>query len=192
MHPRARLHLARYVAATGAAVALLLAPAFPGSSAGAAVPRCKRAGSQFEPGSLARIRWKTKCLIDRTRVRRGLSRLRHSRALRRSAKAHGLDMVRRAYFSHSSPDRSSLTTRIARSGYLSSARGWAVGENLGCVPEAGRPGLSVFRAWMRSPAHRRLILNPVYSEVGLSIVRGAPAPYRGRALTFVLHVGRRR
>ena len=192
MQLHVRLHLTRSTLAIAAALAMLAGLAVAPAGAGAAVPRCKHAGSQFEPGSLGRIRWKTKCLIDRARVRRGLSRLRYRRGLRLSAKAHARDMVHRAYFSHSTPDRSSLTTRIARTGYLSSARGWAVGENLGWLREPSRPALSMLRGWMRSPPHRHLILNPVYSDVGLWVVRGAPSAYRGRALTFVLHVGRRR
>ena len=68
-------------------------------------------------------------------------------------------MVRRDPFSHTSLSEASFVDRIRRSGYLSGASAWMVGENL-AWPAGSRstPGKTV-RAWMRSAGHDRSMLS---------------------------------
>ena len=64
-------------------------------------------------------------LLNEIRVQNHLPALKLSAPLRNAARAHSLDMLRRGYFSHNSPEETA-TARIAR--YL---RGAEISENIG-------------------------------------------------------------
>jgi uncharacterized protein YkwD len=186
-----RTRLGRPVATLAAALVVGFGLAWTSPETAEAVGPCANAGSQFEPGSLPRMRWKVRCLLNRERARRGLARLHYSRLLRLSANAHGLDMVRHRYFSHRGAGGRTLGARVARAGYRAGARRWIVGENLGWLTERQSLERTMVRLWMASPPHRHVILNPRYRDFGLSVIAGAPDPSRARAMTFVLQLGRR-
>jgi uncharacterized protein YkwD len=153
---------------------------------------CAGAGSQFERGSVARLRWRTKCFLNRVRAGHGLPRLRYNKRLRRSARSHARDMVRRRYFAHQSLSGGTLSNRVRRTGYMRRASRWSVGEVLAWRSLGSDPARRAVRAWLRSPGHRALLLSPKFRELGISVVRGVPKrSYRGKGLTFVTHFGRR-
>jgi uncharacterized protein YkwD len=100
-------------------------------------------------------------------------------------------MVLRSFFSHVAPGGIGLADRVLRSGYLSGARRWTVGENLGYAYGASNTPKSIVGAWMRSTPHRQNILEGKFREVGLGVVQGVPGnPNRGATFTTVF--GRRR
>jgi uncharacterized protein YkwD len=106
------------------------------------------------------------CLIDETRARYALPSLAQSPALSRSAIDKGSDLLRCNEFSHTACGRE-FTYWIGESGYMT-AECWRVGENLAWgVDEEGTVG-SIFRAWMRSPAHRANILGD-FEETGIDL-----------------------
>lgn len=76
-------------------------------------------------------------------------------------------MARRRYFAHTTPGGTTPWTRIARSGYPRAA----LAENIA----AGQPNAdAVVRGWLRSPAHRRNILDCGYRAVGVGLATGGP------------------
>ena len=106
------------------------------------------------------------CLIGEARERYGLPPLTQSETLRQTAIQKGSDLLRCNEFSHTACGRP-FTYWIEESGYMS-AECWRVGENLAWgVEEEGTVG-SIFRAWMRSPAHRANILGD-FEETGIDL-----------------------
>ena len=65
---------------------------------------------------------------------------------------------------HTLPNGEGFTVRLRRAGYYGAA-----GENLA----GGAPTLaSAIDGWMRSPSHRRTMVNPDYVKFGISVTRG--------------------
>ena len=135
---------------------------------------CDAATARMGTASESQITRATLCLLNRERGRRGLPRLRLNDKLSLAADRHSRDMVRRGFFSHDSLGGGSFVDRIRRTGYLSSARSWSVGENLAWgTGNRGTPE-QILSAWMRSPGHRANILSSRFREVGIGVHGGAP------------------
>ena len=71
------------------------------------------------------------CLLNKTRRAHGLRRLRANNRLLKAAERHSKSMVVRGYFSHVEPGGVGSIDRVRRTGYLSGARSWTCGENIG-------------------------------------------------------------
>ena len=130
-------------------------------------------------------------LIAAERARHGLPALRTDAALGRAALGHARDMVRRDYFSHTSPDGARCGDRSRRAGYrIAGCRSWAVGEVIAWGTSSLGSPEAVFKGWMGSPEHRAAILGGRWRDVGVSCVEGT---YRGVSGSFVYTVdfGRR-
>ncbi|MDO8622503.1 MAG: CAP domain-containing protein, partial [bacterium] len=107
--------------------------------------------------------------------------LRADPRLQRSATAKTTDMAAREYFGHRSPDGRGPESFVAAAGYP-----YAVaGENLAIGfsdPDA------VIAAWRASPTHKRNLVDPDYTDIGVSVHAGT---FHGVATTFVAqHFGR--
>ena len=115
----------------------------------------------------------TLCLINQVRTERGMHRLRFDRRLGSAALRHSRDMAAHHYFSHTSRSGLSAADRIAKTGWLRGREHWMIGENLAwhVAPAAPR---SIVRAWLRSPAHRHILLEPLFRVVGIGVARGTP------------------
>ena len=112
--------------------------------------------------------------------------LRFSAKLAAAARHHSSDMAKRGYFSHSSANGASFSRRIARFYPMGGSRYWAVGENLlWSSPDVDAAG--AIDMWVKSPAHRKIMLTAKWREVGLSAVHVASAPgtFGGREVTIV-------
>lgn len=84
-----------------------------------------------------------------------------------AARAHSRDMAKRSYFSHTSKDGTSFSTRISQTGY----RWHAVGENIA----AGYPSASeVVKGWLGSPGHCENIMSASYTQLGVGYATGGP------------------
>ncbi|MCA9973382.1 MAG: CAP domain-containing protein, partial [Anaerolineales bacterium] len=89
------------------------------------------------------------------------------------ARGHALDMLRRQYVDHVSPDGLGAARRLDRFGitYL------ACGENIGAVygpASHGQQGIvEIHRAFMNQPrsftSHRGNLLNPLWTHVGIGV-----------------------
>jgi uncharacterized protein YkwD len=116
--------------------------------------------------------------VNRARGRRGVRPLRHSSALRRTARRHSLQMLRFDFIAHRSVDGTPMGRRVGRA--VSARR---VGETIAHVsPRGSRRASRILRAWMASPSHRRQILSRRYARAGVGGRSGALA---GRPATVV-------
>ena len=101
-------------------------------------------------------------LTNEARKDAGLKPLRSSYQLGVSAQEYAEDLATQNFFSHQGKDGSTLSTRVAATGYDFAA----AGEN---IAAGQRTAKTVFDAWMRSDGHRKNILAADYTEVGFGL-----------------------
>jgi uncharacterized protein YkwD len=98
-----------------------------------------------------------------------------TKRLRRLAKHHTLDMLRHDSFSHDG-DRTTFAQRIrARVHYRK------VGETLALMPRSTNAH-RVVAAWLQSPGHRAVLLDPAYRRIGVCGTGGS----MGRRSSFAV------
>ena len=133
------------------------------------------------------------CELNLARAEAGRGALRARPPLERAATGHAADMVERGYFAHDSPGGANAADRARRAGYLRGAEHWRIGEILIWTRGVPLTGAAAVRAWLGSPAHRRLLLHPRYDDVGVGIAAGAPLgdPATQPATTIAVSFGRR-
>ena len=130
-------------------------------------------------------------LINHARAKRSLHRLRMVTTLERASRAHSREMLRRGYFGHNSYNGESVGARLIRFGYKTSGcTSWTVGECIAYGRGTYGSPKRVFAAWMKSPAHRVIILTKAFRNAGIGRAKGT---YRGTSGTifFTLDCGRR-
>jgi uncharacterized protein YkwD len=106
-------------------------------------------------------------LMNEKRVAAGIAPLAWSPEVAAAAQAHADDCQRRGWGSHEGSDGARIRTRLARAGY--NAR-WA-GENWANMQS---PQVAFAFWWNEPPGadpHRSNILNPMYRDVGIGIVK---------------------
>ena len=107
-----------------------------------------------------------------------LAALERNVVLDRAARAQSAGMALSRYFDHqSSLDSSHPADRVSASDYP-----WRmVGENIA----AGQPTpATVVDAWLRSPGHCKNIMNPDYTQIGLSFVQRPSSSSQAQARNF--------
>jgi uncharacterized protein YkwD len=113
-----------------------------------------------------------------------LARLTISPQLTRAGQQHARELALRGFFSHDWSDGSPFGTWIRRFYPPAGTRTWSAGENL----LWSTPDLSAQRAleiWLASPAHRRILLDKRWRQVGLGVVQAENAPgyFGGQTVT---------
>jgi uncharacterized protein YkwD len=94
------------------------------------------------------------------RARHGLAPLAADDRLAAAALGHAIDLARRDYFAHETPEGRTLRHRTDAAGYPAQS---AVGENIAY----GHPtAAAVVAAWEASEGHRRNLLNPAFRAMG--------------------------
>jgi len=173
-----------------AAIAAAAALALPGA---AAASSCAGDGITPTTDNLASVRHATLCLLNHERTMRGLGRLHESAKLRSAAQAYSWSMVRHDFFNHVSPSGSTLLSRVRSTAYLSSARGWVLGENIAWGSGYLATPANTVKAWMHSAGHKHIILTGRFTEIGIGIAPGAPIqlPSDMRAATYTTDFGTR-
>jgi uncharacterized protein YkwD len=126
-----------------------------------------------------------RCMTDFARRQVGLDGLAEAEALDASAHEKTLDVLRCDSFSHFACGRE-FTYWMRETGYLA-ATCWRAGENLAWGTGAEGTVRAIFRAWMRSPAHRRNILGS-YSQIGVGVEVGT-LDGRAKAHVWTQHFG---
>ncbi len=130
-------------------------------------------------------------LINQERKSRGLAAVKMARPLDRAALAHSRDMIARDYFSHSSLAGASVAARARKAGYSTSGCSrWSVGEVIALGSGSRGKAKSVFKAWMRSSGHRKVILKKSWRDVGIGCARGTYKGVRG-VVIYTVDFGRR-
>lgn len=126
-----------------------------------------------------------RCMTDFARERAGLGDLSDAQELDLSARAKQEDILRCDNFSHFACGRE-FTYWMRETGYIA-ATCWRAGENLAWGTGAYGAVRAIFKAWMRSPGHRRNILGS-YSQLGVSVGVGTLAGNAG-AHVWTQHFG---
>jgi uncharacterized protein YkwD len=160
--------------------------------AGAQAGDC--ANTQLRPNrnNLDAVRQAVLCLHNRERSRNGLPSLRENAKLRGAAARHSGNMVAAHFFDHTSPGGGTMVDRIRQTGYLSSAHGWSVGENIAWATGRLATAAEITDVWMRSPGHRANILRGQFREIGIGIEIGVPVRGRRSGATYTADFGFRR
>lgn len=126
--------------------------------------------------------------VNKERVKYNLQPLKRSEKLTLIARAHSKDMVKRNYTSHDTPEGIGPDERAKRAGFNIVKKKknviiTGVGENIfeeqNVIREDGveRPFLEsmdkttkkAVEGWMKSPGHRKNILNPEYTITGVGV-----------------------
>jgi uncharacterized protein YkwD len=130
-----------------------------------------------------------RCLVAAERAAHGLAPWRADHKLALAARRHARDMVRRRYFDHNSPEGRNVVRRVGRTGYYRHCMPCSVGENLHWGRGPGTRPAAIVRSWMRSPAHRRVLMSRRFKEVGIGLARGTPRRHVRSAMTTTLVAG---
>jgi uncharacterized protein YkwD len=157
--------------------ALTAAPSTPPPPAAPAAPPATCANTDLVPNSsnLDQVGTATMCLVNQQRAQAGLAPLTGEMHLQIAADQHSLDMVVANYFSHTTPSGEPFSTRLLASGYVPADTAYALGENIAWGTGSLSTPASIVTAWMNSPEHRANILDPQYTQTGMSIVPAVPA-----------------
>ena len=102
-------------------------------------------------------------LVNTKRISVGCAELKWDSRVAAIALDHSADMVSRHFLSHTNPDNKGPSERLQESnlGFSSAA------ENLVCYAKTAR---EAFDAWLRSPEHRRNMLDSRFSRHGVGRV----------------------
>jgi uncharacterized protein YkwD len=105
-------------------------------------------------------------IVNAARIVEGSPPLVLDPQLNTAAQAHAQDMLARTYYSHESPEGSLPRRRVTAAGVSSDL----IGENLA----AGQTSVeNVMEAWLHSSDHRRNILDPRFTHLGVGIAVGS-------------------
>lgn len=115
-------------------------------------------------------------LANGDRTQNGVGELKVNPVLVAAAQAKANDMAEKGYFAHISPDGVDPWHWFKQVGYNFTY----AGENLAIDFSDSS---DVNTAWMNSPEHRKNLLNPKFTEIGIATAQGM---YEGRETTFVV------
>jgi uncharacterized protein YkwD len=151
-------------------------PAAPPAAPAAAVPvTCADTSLIPTAGNVSRVAAATLCLVNQQRAAAGRTPLRANAALDASASQYSLDMVAGNFLSHVSPSGAGPLDRVEASGYLSSANGYWIAENIAASIGADAAPDATVALWMSSPAVRANIISPDYTDTGIGVAPAVPA-----------------
>ncbi|WP_153732495.1 CAP domain-containing protein [Sporosarcina obsidiansis] len=116
-----------------------------------------------QPATDANVSAVEQAVLDLTnaeRAKAGLKPLQFDTALQKSAKQKSADMAKNNYFSHTSPTYGSPFDQMKMNGitYRAAAENIAMGQ---------RTAQEVVTAWMNSEGHRKNILTPGFTHIGI-------------------------
>jgi len=120
-------------------------------------------------------------LVELTNEKReslGLNSLENNEVLQEAAYLKAQDMIENGYFSHESPSGISPWRWFEKAGYNYRA----AGENLGI---GFLDSEEIYRAWYDSPSHRENLLNPLYKDIGIAVLKG---DFHGSETTIVVQL----
>lgn len=184
MNPRRLLPATATVVALIALVAAQGAVAVPTASLVASAKACP--GSRSVDLTPAEQRAALVCLINYARGITGLHRVQESRSLSRVARAKGRDIVLCREFSHTACGKP-VFAKFRSLGY----RYRLVGENLYVAQRPTGTARDAFVAWLGSPAHRRVLFLPRFSDAGVALFPLAQFQGARHVRLWVLQLARR-
>jgi uncharacterized protein YkwD len=126
-------------------------------------------GQRQEAQTETRIEEEIFRIVNRTRHSKGLSPLHESPRLRSLARRHSQDMATRDFFAHIDPEGHDVLERLRAEGLEDFT---AVGENIFTGQKGEVPALLVVQTWLKSPGHRKNLLDPRYTLGGVGVAVG--------------------
>jgi uncharacterized protein YkwD len=105
--------------------------------------------------------------VNQVRAQYELNPLRGSTELAAVARAHALDMAKRGYLSHESPEGQNPLERTTAAGVTGFR---LLAENIGSSTVGGDRIESIVSGWMGSHDHRENVLNPAFNTAGVAVV----------------------
>jgi uncharacterized protein YkwD len=134
--------------------------------------------------------------VNEQRAKYGLAQLRLNSKLTAAAREHSTDMGARKYLEHDAPapNAEAWQARIIRCGYGNQGyRYWKAGENIYYGAGIWSSPVAVVDGWMKSKAHRAVILTKVFRDVGVGAVKvnDGYGSIDGTVWFFTLDLGRR-
>lgn len=129
-------------------------------------------GIASSTGDLERIRDRALELVNQTRQEHGLPQLELGVAANDAAQAHAEDMLKRSYYSHSSPEGETVRDRYVAAG---GSKWRLTAENIARCEDCNAPpeieiAERLHRGWMNSPGHRENILRHGLDVFGYGII----------------------
>jgi uncharacterized protein YkwD len=176
-------HFALVALAATVLAGVTAAPAYAGA--------CPFRDAYPEEASMSALEQATLCLVNRERRRRDLRALRPHAQLAQASLRHTLDMIVSKLFSHTSSNGSDFIDRIRRTGYMTGASRWWVGENIAYGYGSQSSPLEMVQSWMDSPDHRRNILDRRFRDIGVIVRPGVPEPDVDGGATYTTDFGKR-
>ncbi len=122
-------------------------------------------GIQMSPGPADPAIQELLQLVNAKRSSVGCPELEWDNQLALVALKHSRDMVSRNFFGHTNPDGKDPFERLKESKVVFSA----AAENIALGPRTGR---QVFEIWLRSPEHRKNMLDCHFTRQGVGYVEG--------------------
>jgi uncharacterized protein YkwD len=103
----------------------------------------------------------------------GSPNLRWDEDLAAVARGHSLDMLKRRYVEHTSPDGVNVARRLADYGIAYVACGENIGVVYGAASHSDQGVYEIYHAFMNQPRrptnHRGNLLNPIWTHVGIGV-----------------------
>jgi uncharacterized protein YkwD len=161
------------------------ATAAPGAAAA-----CPNADQAADSATVSQLAAGVRCLLNEERAGAQRSPVSANSRLATAANGHAADMVARHYFAHTSLGGATFVDRIRRAGYVPSRGQWSAGEILAWASGPLATPRGIVDAWMASPEHRRILMDPRFSDVGVGVAVGAPEASADPALTVDADFGR--
>ncbi len=109
-------------------------------------------------------------LVNQERAKAGLKPLKLDPALSKVALTKSEDMLNNNYFSHQSPTYGSPFDMMKKFGIKYKT----AGEN---IAKGQKTAADVMKAWMNSEGHRKNILNPTFTDIGVGYVSSGGKTY---------------
>ena len=107
--------------------------------------------------------------VNRVRAERHLIPLTRSPEIDAVARAHSIDMARRSYLAHESPEGHNPLHRLE----ASQVEGFSLAaENIGST-DRPNPNREIVNHWIASPVHRQNLYAPPFNTTGIGIARAA-------------------
>jgi uncharacterized protein YkwD len=174
---------------------VVLVLAVPAALAPVAAARGTCAGANLRPTTSDQhaLAVATLCLVNGIRAADELGPLHSNHELARVASGEAHQLVTLDYFADVSPTGVTPLAMITAARYPRPARPFSYGQNLAWGTEAGATPASIVEAWMASPPHRAIILEPAFRDVGVAALASVPAAKaQGHpGATYAMEFGRR-
>ena len=119
------------------------------------------------------------CLSNQQRAQNGIGALDANATLQKAGDDYSGAMVSQGFFSHTGPDGSDPTSRALAAGYADPNGNYWIGEDLAAAQAGADTPASLVAGWMNSPAHRAVILDDRYRDLGIGIADGVPQSQGG-------------